>query len=274
MGPPELSEVPVLKTADNLVLPLDAYVLSGDERVVVNRAEAALAEDCLRRFGISEKLPNFSSAQGPSEGRYARRYGLLDMALATANGYRPAKEEASTESDIQQRPTLSAEAVTVYTGRGPSHVNGKVVPQGGCQGEAREKLDDGPSRARAGSLVELLDKQANDSAEDDKRTRDAMLRWGECMAKAGFHYKDVWGPNGDPAWRETTEPSSEEISIARADVACKHEVNLVGVWHAVEVAYQNQAIKQNREKLDAERMRLTGTVELARDVLKERHPER
>jgi hypothetical protein len=64
------------------------------------------------------------------------------------------------------------------------------------------------------------------------------------MATRGYRYAEVMDPNNQ-AWPEP--PGDTEIATATADVGCKIETNLVGVWSAVEAAYQRRIIEQNPE---------------------------
>jgi hypothetical protein len=43
--------------------------------------------------------------------------------------------------------------------------------------------------------------------------------------------------------------SPKAVAAATRDVACKRRVNLVGVWAAVETAYQKRLIEENAETL-------------------------
>lgn len=84
------------------------------------------------------------------------------------------------------------------------------------------------------------------------------------MERAGFDYSTIWDPN-DQAWPEPV--TDEEIAVAIADVECKQETNVLGVWMAVEAAYQVSAIRQHENELDALRIELSAEVANATQVL-------
>lgn len=71
------------------------------------------------------------------------------------------------------------------------------------------------------------------------------------MHDKGFDYSTPANAIGDPRFQSAATVSALEISTAKADVTCKMHVNLVGVWSAVETAYQVRLINQNRAALDA-----------------------
>jgi hypothetical protein len=66
------------------------------------------------------------------------------------------------------------------------------------------------------------------------------------MRTAGFSY-----PNPMEAKREYRSPSAgaKEIRVARADVACKQQTNLVGIGLSLQTAYQRHLIQLNATKL-------------------------
>ena len=68
------------------------------------------------------------------------------------------------------------------------------------------------------------------------------------MARAGFDYTDPWQPNDNPEF-QGLEANAREIATATADVRCKREVNLVGIWASVETAYQERKIGENADAL-------------------------
>lgn len=84
------------------------------------------------------------------------------------------------------------------------------------------------------------------------------------MGRSGYDYDSVWEPNNQN-WPEPV--GEEEIAVAEADVACKQEVNLVGIWFAVESAYQRRTIQQNAEDLEPHRLVLEAEVANAAAVL-------
>ncbi len=68
------------------------------------------------------------------------------------------------------------------------------------------------------------------------------------MARDGFDYTDPWQPNDNPEF-QSLEANVREVATTTADVRCKREVNLVGIWASVEAAYQERKIGENADAL-------------------------
>jgi hypothetical protein len=72
------------------------------------------------------------------------------------------------------------------------------------------------------------------------------------MRRAGFSYRTPWDANDDPRWWVDQDTASDpEIATATADVGCREDANLVGLWYAVETAHQTRLIEENSEQLRA-----------------------
>ncbi len=104
--------------------------------------------------------------------------------------------------------------------------------------------------------VEEFSAEGYARSEQDARVQDAFDGWSDCMAAAGFQYGDPWEANDDPQWYPSEDQTSGtarvtdlQIATATADVQCKQDVNLAGIWLAVETAYQLELIADNEERL-------------------------
>ncbi|MGH8826651.1 MAG: hypothetical protein ACRDVZ_03415, partial [Jiangellaceae bacterium] len=125
----------------------------------------------------------------------------------------------------------------------PDDTQGNPLPDGGCGGEATAALG---GFSEDFGLPDGLTGESYERAESDSRVKAAVDEWAACMDRAGYEYESIWEPN-NADWPDPAGP--EEIAVATADVACKAETNLAGIWLAVETAYQNQLIEENAEKL-------------------------
>ena len=168
------------------------------------------------------------------------RYGLTDEVKARASGYTAAPQPKPPQPDIPP------EARPIASGKGERTYQGKPVPEGGCQGEAGRKVAEGAAHDER--LVLRLGDEAGKQAEADSRVKAAFQAWSACMARAGFDYADPWKPNDNPEF-QGQEAGAREIATATADVRCKREGDLVGVWASVEAAYQERKIGENAEAL-------------------------
>lgn len=267
---PTIGVVPVTVDPSEVVLPLDAYTFGAEEHQTVSLAAWQLIADCVDRFGDrytaskpstdTEALPHFAVS-------HARRYGLASVESAMVNGYRAPQELPGLTTKGGWDPT--PEELTLVRGASrppiPLDVDGNALPDGGCLAEANRQLgsDDLADQFHY-PFPDLLGAQTHDLAEEDSRVRVAMRDWSACMERSGYQYRDVWEPI-NRAW--PTPMSDEEVNTATADVLCKHEVNLVGIWSTVEAAYQAQAIEQHRDELDALREQLDAELAKAAQVL-------
>jgi hypothetical protein len=108
-------------------------------------------------------------------------------------------------------------------------------------------------------LAQRLSLDSYGRSRQDPQVQAVTRQWSRCMAARGYAYP---GPLDPPADRRFRGPvSATEIATAAADIACKRRTNLLGVWSAVETAYQLPQIAANRTAL--EQVRRTNQTELA-----------
>jgi hypothetical protein len=242
---PALSQpIAVIENAAQLRLPIADQLPSAREDEVIGRAAVVLTETCVRRFGV-HYTARFVANPGILEGA-DRRYGVIDIDEAARWGYaRPGKE---TNGGEQWRPSgREYEAVTGRTPTGgPATVraaDGAPVPAGGCGAEAWRRL-----RGDDDELVLLVDGLLNETwtqTRADSRARAAETAWVECMREAGHDFHHRW----DAADSVGTAPPADQRVMAKLDATCARRVNYVGIWHAVDSAYQRQAIARLGDRL-------------------------
>ncbi|MDB1086414.1 hypothetical protein PJ985_02340 [Streptomyces sp. ACA25] len=258
---PELGDVPRLTGPATPAYPLDEYLASDEELRLLERAQATLTEECMSRYGFAYRaeLP-----PAPQE-RQNLRYGLADAQHAAEFGY-----ALSTDGQEPARPELSlseAEELVLFGPDGddpfPSsweeatesdafvEVDGQSIPVGGCQRESYLKL-----YAPVPDSVDIMqpqsvEQEAYTRSLEDPRVREVSEEWSACMAEEGYAADDPVSPQTELGIDGLSSP--EAVAAAEADVTCKAEVNLVGVWYAVEVAYQERALEENAEMLTSAR---------------------
>ncbi|MBE1496640.1 hypothetical protein H4696_003740 [Amycolatopsis lexingtonensis] len=243
-GPPPIGPVHAVASGADVVLPFDAYRHSAAEVNVIERATALLARDCLARFGYLWAPPSADAVDAfrPAAGG---RYGIVDAAEVARLGYHPVEPP-----DRPAEPQPPLDVLMVYTGKGTSEAHGQPVPDGGCLGEARRRLEEGVPAALPGEAFARLDRELFLTAQADPRVQAAMAGWRGCMAESGERYADVWAANDDVRWSGPS-PTPEEIRVARADLACRARTGLAGTWLAVETAYQRRAIEERSGEFEA-----------------------
>jgi hypothetical protein len=265
---PSIGPIRVVTDASQISLPLDAYQMSVEEDLLLQRAEWRLAVECMARFGIAYEPPKIYP--GLSNTNHERLYGLLDLEKASGWGYvgeDPAKLSAAQQAADRARPPESEKAEELLGG--PLEPNAAPVdgtPEGGCMGEARRQLAAGHEPVDE-NLVFDMAYVAGARAEADERVQAAFARWSDCMDRAGFDYGGPWEPNNHPWPRHDNIVSAQEKAVATADVTCKHKTNLAGVWNAVGAAHQLHLIEQNRQLLAALKQSRAYRLERAAAIL-------
>lgn len=290
-GEPELGEIAVAPAAASISLPLDAYTDTDAETVRMGQVQQRLLSRCMARYGFpyEEIRPSDpGSAQGP-EGRHRALFGVTDPAFAAAHGYdptagkgRPVKPPAAPLSDSAalvmhgERPGAEQggtqppdapneeEAARVDSG---IDVGGQKVPAGGCVREAYRKLY-APTKDSVDLLFPFgLASEAHERSKGDSRVTEVLKNWSACMEKSGYTgLKDPYqvvqklGLEADPG-------GPKAVTAAKADVACKREVNLVGIWAAVEKAYQQRLVEEQAETLALYKKQREARYKLAAGLL-------
>lgn len=243
-APVTIGEARVIRTDAEISLPLDPYVPSGQHDELIDRAKHVLTARCMARFGLNWSTLSASTAE--NRPRHLGRYGVFDAKAAAEHGYvGPARKLGPGPADRQ----LSGDERDAL---------------GGCQGEATRELGEQP--AAEAELLGLLQKQATWYAEQDHRLRAGFKLWSACMARGGFDYPQPWAANDQSRWKDPRN-RDEQILTAATDVACKLEVNLVGLWVAVESAYQLRLMQPLGEALASARQRLEKQLQIALTVV-------
>ncbi|MFF3306172.1 hypothetical protein [Streptomyces sp. NPDC002952] len=252
-GRPAVETTPTVLDPARLQLPLERYQFDDKEWVRLNRAQNLLAVACMKRYGIEYRPPAERRA-AVVRSRTERRYGLADARLARASGYHLPD---ATRTAPPSPPRLSATQLTVLAGPAPGSAQardrerltyrGAAVPDGGCMGEARRTLA-GKGQLGDPDVVRRIDSDSVLKASKDPRVRRAFRSWAACMRDKGHDYRDPWQAINDKAF-SGTRVSDREKTVARDDVSCKRRTNVVGVWYAVDAAYQKQILKAGGDRV-------------------------
>jgi len=277
--PPLVSATPVLDSANNQPLPLDAYLFDPEQMFTVEKAQAQLGTSCMARFGFSYTHPALLQPRRGSDVPTTRRdgrYGPQNAAVMAQWGYHSEGGDVGAGS-APPRPQLSQQMTAALRGSsdmkqkygpGGQVINGQTVPDHGCVGETVKKLT-GAVDGRVGDaqLAEDLKFRTLQDSQQDARTRAVFAQWSQCMKESGFSYPDPVAAMGDKTWSDSPVPTPHEILVATADAACRHSTNLVGVWYAVDFAYQQQAIAENAAAMAQIKTALQAQVKAATAAL-------
>jgi hypothetical protein len=234
--------------------PINAYELTpaqaAQEKYLTERA----TQVCMGNFGLTYD-PGLS-ASAVSQGVQidqefqSRMYGVSDPAAVRTYGYHlPTWTQGTAAPDLIS--ALPPAELSVLEGSVPSY-DGRAVPQGGCRGWAADQLTElgidtstgQPNESTAESQVVQIQTNSFEQAQSDPRVLAVFGEWSACMRTHGDSYRTPFDAAGDPRWA-TSAPTAPEIATAEQDLACKTQVNLLGVDSAVVADYQNTAISAN-----------------------------
>ncbi|MER7732514.1 hypothetical protein ABTX80_16685 [Streptomyces erythrochromogenes] len=270
-GEPGLGPVAANPATAALSFPLDAYTDSESERGRMGGVQQLLVSRCMARYGFTYEgvKPAPPSVAGTGEDRHRYLFGLADPAYAAAHGYdksagegprsKPAAPELSDSAHLvmygERRGAPGGAAPDAKTEEEAADLDsgltaaGQKVPAGGCVREGYRKLY-APTRDSVDLLFAFgLASEAHERSRQDSRVVDVLAKWSSCMDKSG--YSGIATPYEvvEKLGLENEKGGARGVTAARADVACKREVNLVGIWAAVEKAYQERLVEEHAETL-------------------------
>lgn len=265
--------------AKGMTLPLETYMQTFQETVTLEGAKRKLQEQCMADYGLPVQLPLEGTNPPPSDNdaNMERRYGLTDREAAATYGYGLPGE---TTAPVRQKlPALEPVELEVLTGRKPTPAtkdmpqaqaqaeaardsyNGKKLPAGGCTGWAVGQIDE-PTQDELTVVAELNGNSFTESMRLPA-VKTALAQWSQCMDGKG--HKGLATPF-DAANRVPHvegQPSQQEIDIALAEIDCKTQTGLVGLWYNEESKLQTTLIGEHKSTLDTIRSRNAAAVSAA-----------
>jgi hypothetical protein len=270
---PKLGHVIQNPTGADLTLPLDSYLALGEQSRTIEYAEQLLVGDCMEEQGFAYDVP-----PRPVEEPFAlnqRRYGLIDAQQAAEWGYWTEPDSPEVAALVEANSQLRdepPEAQQIFLG---------------CLKGARKEIDAERVDIEDNDFVYDLANQSWQTSMADSRAQRAFDEWSDCMADQGYAHAGTprefsadWisrHQSADDAQQDegsaegvAEDPSvvsEDERAAASADVQCKQDVNLAGIWLAAETAYQQRLVDQNSERLSDIKHRLEKAVEQAADVV-------
>ncbi|MFE0649253.1 hypothetical protein ACFVZH_11760 [Streptomyces sp. NPDC059534] len=274
-GPSAPAPPPEVTDAARLTYPLDGYKPTDEESRGIEKAQALLTADCMRRFGLAYRPPE---QPRPARSGTASRYGLTDAATASRYGYAPrggaVPPGKAPEDDLGPTgelvlggpplkgpiPMSLAESERTDSGR---RVNGRKVPVGGCGREGFLRMYAPREGAVDALFVFQLETEAFSRARQDPDVVRAVGQWSRCMAEKGYRSDDPVSPQQDLGLSADTLGGPKAIAAAEQDVACKKRSNLVGIWYAAEVGHQERAVDRHAEALTRAKSELDARIRLA-----------
>jgi hypothetical protein len=253
--------VPTPSSMAQLALPVAAYELTDQQSAEEQYLELRLAQVCMSRAGF-RYLPGLSAGSIAEDVRIerefdSRRYGVSDLAVVARYGYHlpawvtgPGISGSPGSLPRAERAALVGTGVTGGSSAAAagSHSRASGPPPGGCLGWSDSQLAAAGVNVEdssASPLAAQIQQQGFEQAQSDPRVRAVFAAWSACMRVLGYRYATPFAAAEDPRWNMAVPASPGEIATAKADVACKMRVNVLGVEFAVESDYENAAIAAN-----------------------------
>ncbi|MFE6746204.1 hypothetical protein ACFVGM_10155 [Kitasatospora purpeofusca] len=254
MEPPPIGDVPRLTRVNDRTLPIEAYLLSGEQFRQLDAAQGVLVTRCVRGFGLDYSAP---VPTAPATTQTSHRYDPVELSDVSTNGYHSPDPDRGKKPGAA--PSLSPDLTTVLgAGLGPdgrpapgtaTEYRGKRLPSGGCIADAQRQLTARGGTGRDSDVAVGVNYEGFERSRQDPRVGAVFQDWSRCMAERGYSYGTPGDALKDPRWGNTATPSAEEIATATADVECKARVNVVGVWFTVESAYEQELIRLKQPEL-------------------------
>lgn len=251
---PAVPTVPIIANTLDRELPVEKYLITPEENARMDRGWARLVSVCMKRFGLDYE-PVVRESQERT-GQTAHRYNPTDPGVATARGYHG--EAPGDESRTPPAASMSPD-VRLVLGSGSGspkspgaaqepRFQGLPIPPGGCAGEAQEAIRAGGGIFQDAQVAIDINFGNYKRSMADERVQEVFRKWSACMKASGFDYRTPPDAANNPAWNSPA-PSSTEKETAVADVRCKQENNVVGVWFSVESSYEEQDIAGKLQEL-------------------------
>jgi hypothetical protein len=248
------------------VLPIEGYLPSQAEQKQISQARKILVGDCMKDLGFSWQPAADLPRLGPKT-LVDWRYGIHDMALAEERGYKPAADEQEAYDRAVEEG-----AVDGTSGDGPMRqalegtapkVGGKLVPKGGCLGEADREISAGAANT---TVAQTVSNEAFAQSQQSPETVAAFKAWSDCMKASGFRYARPLDASDDPRFG-SRNVTPLEIKTATADISCRDKTKVARIWFDAEAEIQNESIESRPEQLNEERKSLNEAVKKAADVI-------
>lgn len=270
-GRPGLGPLPVVRSYDDIVLPIDHYQGTKREGVMVETAFEELIAECMTERGFAG-YPVRDLTAHTFMPRHGNEFGLVSESDAAEFGFTPtwsAALEAESVADIERfEGWYGGEVDLALHGTMP-----KLEPSdGAASGDDLEGEDGGlepdlrSNGCRAAGhrmlydlagtepldrwWVDLHQGRTINAAFQDARMQPVKEAWSSCMRGRGYDYLDRSDAGGDGRWL-VDEQAGKDAAVA--SVQCTHESRYVDTWVALTTAYQQRVIEDNAERFANER---------------------
>ncbi len=214
-------------------LPIEAYMPTQSTVLTVTNVRGGLMDECMSAAGFDDwaPAPDLPNIDGRSftDGRY----GISDAELVAKWGYHrdPALMKAYNDAMLE----------------------GAVDESGAPDEQVRqcaEQADTSVTAAQTSPLVEQIDIEGYKASLDEPTVKAVFAKWSACMKAEGYTYATPPDAQEDPKFTDPEEITAEEITIAKADLACRDRYAVAKTWFDAEVKLQRKAIAENQDALN------------------------
>jgi hypothetical protein len=277
-APAAPAATPTVLNSTALQLPVAEYLLPPSASLQLGKAAHVLLAQCMQRYGLSlaDASPTARSQPAtPTE----MRYGVTnpDQAKTTGyhfgqadEGYLPATPSASPtvpNNDPGYQLVLQGNGTPGKSDGTATTYHGQAVPAGGCVGEMHTKLQAGATFLGEAALVQQINDESFADSMKAPAVQAVFQSWSACMLAKGFHYATPLDAVNDKAFSGPAS-SPAELQTAQADVACKQQDNVVGVWFAAEVDRQHALMAPHAGELKTIKIQMGDQAAVIADVLR------
>lgn len=231
----DLAAAPVITTLDQVRRPIDEFAPTVEQVLAVAATTERLVQECMvdageaqARYIMGDSLARFVKDGVDSGVVYSRLWGFFSPSTVDQYGFhRPPDAEGGFEATV--------------TGA----VDQTIGPR--CERTVREATPGGGWSSLRGTSG--MPDGGPPEPIGDSRVVVTVQQWSRCMKARGYEATDptqfmapfMGGPSA----------SADEIAAAQADLACKADVNLIGIAVAVQSAYDELYIENHRAELEA-----------------------
>ncbi|MCP2327018.1 hypothetical protein HDA40_005525 [Hamadaea flava] len=225
---PSIGVLAPVSSVSSISLPLDAYRLSSEQKLLDAQAQDLLMSDCMHKAGASLEGESVTYSVAVNEYVQKQRdnsFGLVDESKAQQFGYHGEPMPIPEEKQYSPSPAMSQ-----------------------CSAEVKQSMAEKAPSVQDFSKSFRLPDEAVARTRNDSRYLAMARRWSDCMKDKGYVYDSPESAATDSNW-PTSNPSASEVQTATADVRCKAETDYLPLVVALRTAYEIQLLEENAEAL-------------------------
>ncbi|MEV1069976.1 hypothetical protein [Streptomyces sp. NPDC050263] len=214
-------------------LPIEAYMPDPTAARTITNVRDDLIDACMSKAGFNDWTPAPDLPNIDGESFTDGRYGISDAEQVAQWGYHRDPALMKSYDDAM--------------------FDGAVDESGADEAQVRQCVQEADGSATAvqtDPLVQQIDIEGFKASLTDPAVKDVFAKWSACMKAKGYNYVDPPDAQGDPNFTDPENITPEEITTAKADLACRGQYPVAKTWFDTEVKLQQEAITENQDALD------------------------